>query len=306
MDDILAIDIGGSKISMGIVDRETGVVKAKIKKLLPKKYDVSTLLEIIYENAENLLQYNPVAIGVTIPGLADAQNGVWVYAPFSGIKNVNVGKLLGDKYSLPVYIENDVNACAIAEKIYGCCKAENDFLWVTVSNGIGGALFLNGKLYLGATNNAGEIGHLIVEENTDKKCGCGSYGCLEAMASGNAIEKSYQAATGKCLNGEAIAKAYADGDKNAKEIYALAGRYIGKALANCINILGINKIVLGGGVMQSFDIIYPYISEGINKYVFKAASEGLSVEKSGLGYEAALIGCAALCKRAKSPLNSGI
>ena len=81
---------------------------------------------------------------MTVPGLADAEKGMWEYAPFSGIKNVPIADILKKKLNMDIFIENDVNACAVGEKLYGCCQNDDDFLWITISNGIGGALYING------------------------------------------------------------------------------------------------------------------------------------------------------------------
>ena len=172
MEKYLAIDIGGSKIVVGVVD-ETGAVLQSCKENLPRTYGIDTVIETILRLANSLGGQDFSAAGVTIPGLADPAKGIWKYAPFSGIGEIPIAAILNEKLGIPVYIENDVNACAVGEKVFGNCRDDKDFLWITVSNGIGGALYLNGELYPGGSGNAGEIGHFIVEENTDTVCGCG-------------------------------------------------------------------------------------------------------------------------------------
>ena len=204
-ENILSIDIGGSKTVIGIVDIQGNVVTSH-KTLLPEKYDAEYLINHICSEAKRYTEYNPIAVGVTIPGLCDSEKGTWCYAPFSGISDFPISAMLKEKLGLEVYIENDVNACAVAEKKYGACKNDKSFLWVTVSNGIGGALYLEDKLYTGESGNAGEIGHFVVEENEARLCGCGRYGCLEAMASGKGIENEYASLTGKRLDAKSIAE----------------------------------------------------------------------------------------------------
>ncbi|MCL2095933.1 MAG: ROK family protein [Oscillospiraceae bacterium] len=295
---VLAIDIGGSKISFGIVDSENGGVLFCEKQKLPEKTDANLLLEIIKVNCAFILEkYDFGKIGVNIPGLADTKNGVWVYAPFSGINNFPVSKILSDLYGREVYIENDVNSCAVGEKLFGCCKDTDDFFWVTISNGIGGAIFANGSLYSGCGGNAGEIGHINInvrENNNNILCGCGKYNCLEALAAGPGISKRFEISYGEKLTAEEIARAARNGDINALQIINETGYYIGAALSSVINILNPKKIIFGGGVSQSFDLLEPGIKSSLDKYMFKAANENIELSRTALGYNAALIGAAAI------------
>lgn len=233
---------------------------------------------------------------MTVPGLADAEKGMWEYAPFSGIKNVPIADILKKKLNMDIFIENDVNACAVGEKLYGCCQNDDDFLWITISNGIGGALYINGNLYMGSSGNAGEIGHFIVEENTDAVCGCGKKGCLEALASGKGIEKQYHRLTGKNITAREIAALAGGVDRIAEKVYNQAAHYIGKVISYSVNLLNIKKVVVGGGVSQSFELLEKPMRESVGKYVFKQANPNLKIMKTDLGYYAALIGAAAVAQ----------
>ncbi|MCL2665428.1 MAG: ROK family protein, partial [Defluviitaleaceae bacterium] len=190
---VLALDIGGSKIAAGIVGRN-GEINNYVKWQLPAKYDSGFIVDSIIENT-NLMRGNSsiAAAGASIPAVTDAKNGIWVYAPFSGVSDFPIAAILSQKFGFPVYIENDVNACAMGEMVFGMCKDTTDFLWVTISNGIGGGLVLNGKVYGGQGGCAGEIGHVTVEENGGLICGCKKPGCLEAEAAGFAIAKKFNA-----------------------------------------------------------------------------------------------------------------
>lgn len=160
-DVILAIDIGGSKYMAGLVDGQGQVLDAA-------RYpwgNVTTgeaVLAHIRQAAQAMLDAHPGikprAIGATIPGLADPRTGMWVEASFSGVGDVAVGPALQAAFGAPAFIDNDGQACALAEKLYGACKDVKDFLYLTVSNGCGGAIFMGDLLYYGASGNAGEIG----------------------------------------------------------------------------------------------------------------------------------------------------
>lgn len=289
---MLAIDVGGSKIVAGIVDGDGNILESE-RIPLPDGYGADFLLEKITEAAGKLLVYGPCAAGITIPGLADPENGVWKYAPFSQIAEVPVARIVSRETGLPVYIENDVNACASAEKRFGACRSERSFLWMTVSNGIGGAVFLDGKLYTGENGNAGELGHFIVEEKDGFDCGCGRKGCLEAMASGRGISRLYRRGTGRDLSAKEIADLARSGDPAALKAYETAGGYMGKALSFCVNILNIGTVIIGGGVSESFDLLEKPINSALSERVFRQGNPRVEVKRTALGYYAALVGAAA-------------
>ena len=290
---VLSVDIGGSKLAAGIVGAN-GAVLSRTVRPLPAEIDTARLSKIIagaiQEVSAGLL---PSAVGVTVPGLCDAETRVWRYAPFSGIADFAVGELLHGLTGLPVFAENDVNACALAERRFGACRDVSDYLWVTVSNGIGGSLFLNGRLYTGSSGNAGEIGHIRVAEN-GRLCGCGRRGCLEAEASGRAIAAKYQERTGAACSAKEIAAAAKAGDREARAVYDEAGFLIGKAVSAAVNLLNPAAVVFGGGVSMDFSLLETGLRRAAAKLIFSAANEGVRFVQTALGYDAALLGGAAL------------
>ena len=189
--------------------------------------------------------------------------------------------------------DNDVNLSALAEKYFGVCQDKTDFLWITVSNGIGGGLYLDNKLYCGRGLAAGEIGHFIVEQN-GRLCGCGSRGCLEAHASGASIASIYNEKTQKDFTAKEIADLARSGDETAKEVWQSAGAYIGKASAYAVNLLNIDTIVLGGGAAEAFDLLEPSATKSLYENLFKNANPNVKILHSLPGKFAALKGCAAL------------
>lgn len=291
---VFACDIGGSKLLCGFVSKDGGIIDTEKVLLLP---DVTP--EIIEKHLQNMYallshrkpEFRPIACGMTIPGLADAENGIWQYACFSGISDYPIASRMGDILHLPVFIENDVNACALAEKRYGGCKDCKDYLWVTVSNGVGGGLVLNGNIYSGAFGGAGEIGHVVVEKD-GLLCPCGHKGCLEAMAAGPAIAGRYKAMTGKNLSAAEIADLARDGDSDALYIMRKTGEYIGRALGKAASLLNPERYVLGGGVMQSFDLMESDIRRGFEEEAFERPNQAIKIVTTSLQYEAGLLGAA--------------
>lgn len=295
MSNVLSVDIGGSKVIVACVDEFGCIIKSE-KQILPKHYDAKYLTDLICKMMIPFLDFNPVAVGIAVPGLTDSKTGEWKYAPFSGIESLPITDIISKHTGLPCFAENDVNICAIGEKDYGVCKSENDFLWVTVSNGVGGALFLNNELYTGKYGNAGEIGHFYVGDKS-YVCGCGKKGCLETFASGQALRREYLRLTGENTSADIIAERAKNGEKIAVSVFKRAGTALGKSFGYAINLLNIDKIVIGGGVAQSLYLLMPYIKKAINKYVFYQANKNVVIERTGLGYYASIIGAAAFARR---------
>lgn len=302
--DVLALDIGGSKLMAAHValSHETIEIKRSTRRSLDKQFTTETLLHLIDEAVSELGTFCFERIGVTIPGLADPQSSMWVYASYSGIRDFPIGSILSSRYGdHPVSIDNDVNACALAEKMFGNCRGVNNYLWMTVSNGIGGGLVLNGTPYQGHFGNAAEIGHFCITENEGFLCGCGNCGCLEAEAAGPGIARRYQQLLPSNRRGietsvtarEVVEKAKA-GDRIAQEVVEITGALIGKALSYVVNLLNLQMVVLGGGVMESFEQFYPTMEQSFRTHLFKAANPSVQIVKSAMGYQAALIGAAAL------------
>ena len=250
-------------------------------------------------DATHLSQCDIQAIGVTIPGLAEPISGTWVYACFSGISNFPIAQILAGKYDKPVFIENDVNACALAEKYFGGCREVENFLWVTVSNGVGGGLVLRNDIFSGSFGNAGEIGHFCVEEDEREAilCGCGNYGCAEAQAAGPSIAKRFRKLTGQDATAVEIAGYAKHGSADAIAVYEKTGYYLGKAIAASINLINPGKVILGGGVSQSFELFAPTMYETIQRQIFRDANQNFVIETTQLGADAALAGAAALAIR---------
>jgi glucokinase len=301
---VLAIDIGGSKFMVGLVN-SSGEILCMERRLwteLSPEGVVGDIKKAVHDLLAEHSQYRPTIMGATIPGLADPEKGLWVEASFSGIRDLPFASLMETEFGISVKIDNDGNACAKAERLFGCCKGVDHFIWVTVSNGIGGSIFANGSLYLGSRGNAGEIGHVVVEEGPNARpCKCGLSGCAEMHASGLGLARNYLSLGGKReIDGEpptartidALARA---GDKTAMDAYGIEGLYLGRAIGAAVNLINPQKVIIGGGVSLGFDLFWPSLAKTLETHVYRNANPGLVVEPSALGYNAGLLGAAALC-----------
>jgi len=294
MKQVLAIDIGGSKLLIGVVD-ESGTVLETRKNDLSHP-DKASLLQNIDQLVKPLLErYHPIAIGVSIPGLANPKTGICIDAVFSKIKDFPIGMLLKESYHLDTFIENDANNCAYAEKVFGLAQEVDDFIWLTISNGCGSGIFLNGKLFSGSQGNAGELGHICVTDE-DVLCPCGNKGCLESVAAGPGIIRRYLAATHnleKGISAKEIAQKAKQGDMVALAVYRKTGEYLGNSIAAAVNVLNVPLVVLGGGIAMDSALFMDTLQETVQKHLFHTANRNLKIVTTKLGYNASLIGAAA-------------
>ncbi len=173
-----------------------------------------------------------------------------------GWENLPLRESIQKRFKLPVYLANDANAAACAEHVFGTAKKINDFVYITVSTGIGGGIFVGGKLVEGAGFAAGEVGHIPVVVNGNL-CGCGRKGCLEAHASGTAVAKRYAVIAKKKVSGaKEVAAAAGRKEKKALRAFEEAGADLGTGLAIILNVLNPRMIVFGGGVFKSAPDIF--------------------------------------------------
>jgi predicted NBD/HSP70 family sugar kinase len=292
---IMAIDIGGSKLLVGIVD-ENGQVLASRKSQFINPSQGSVLDNIIAECKELLREGHDFSgLGISVPGLVDSRNGMWIYSCFSKISNFPIAELLSKEFNCPVFIENDANNCVYGEKIFGHAKNVSDFIWITVSNGVGSGIFLDNKLFNGWGGNAGEIGHVNVVDD-GYICPCGNKGCLEAYASGPSIVRRFSQKTGFKIHGltaKDIAELAKSGNEDAIEIFNETGFYLGKAIATAVNLLNVQMVVLGGGITMAYPLFENSMLETANKLVYRKANKSFIIKRTALNYEASLIGAAA-------------
>ncbi|RHR53981.1 ROK family protein [Clostridium sp. AF18-27] len=302
---ILAVDIGGSKYVAGLVAAD-GTVICKEKYCWSRMSAEQVTADII-SAMEWVIEEHPgvkiSAVGMTIPGLADPETGMWISASFMGIYNLPIGGIIGRRFGLPVYIENDCNACALAERMFGHCREIGDFLYLTVSNSIGGALFLNGELYRGFKGNAGEVGLIHVD------VGNGPAGpvrmAVEDCASGRGLAEGYLALKEKgeswevrnAPDGVSIARLAKEGDPVAREAFRREGIYLGQAIAACCAVLDPEVVIIGGGLSLAFEHYQDALCGVLARELHIAAGEVPPVRPTALGYDGGLIGAAALAVR---------
>ena len=291
----LAFDMGGSKVVAGLVTRDGRILWRMRSEWTP--HNGREVMEALESLGKSALMHNPNlspdAIGATIPGVANPDTGTWVSASFSGIHDLPVSGELNRIFNLPAFADNDCRACALAERMFGAGIGCNHFVYLTVSNGVGSAIFSGGQLLRGANNGAGELGHCTVEEN-GRLCRCGKRGCLEMYAAGPGLSSTYQELYGGKVNGKQLADMARAGDENALRVWRMEGCYLGRAIAFAANLLNPQKVIIGGGLSLAMNFYRKALWETIEQNLFVKVNQSLEVLATPLGYDGGLLGAAAL------------
>lgn len=315
----LGVDIGGTKVSVTLGNSHGRIL---VKEILPTltgrrtQEGIDRIVETLVRiRAENGKLQHVLGIGIGIAGPMDHEKGIVQRSPhLNGWQDFPLKSFLARKLRLPVFINNDANAAAVGEKVFGAGRHSDNFIYMTVSTGIGGGIILNGKLLLGASYGAGEVGHTIIVPEGEK-CGCGNQGCLEAYASGTAIADFIQKAirrgrptilkkwvrTKDEITAKLVALAAEKGDSLSKEAFKRAGYYLGIGLANFINILNPEMLILGGSVMTAPRLLWPSMMSSAKKHAWPSLYEACKITKTELGNRVGDLGALALvfCARPK-------
>ena len=298
----IGIDLGGTKILIALVDRNTGEVLEHVKKKTKKDKGPKNIIRKMLEGIEELIEnsgktFDEISsIGVGAAGQIDRKNGVIIAAANLDCYDLNLKKILTEKFDIPVYVGNDVEIATIGEQKFGAGKDCNDFVRVFVGTGVGSAIVKDGKIIIGATGTAGEIGHIIVDLN-GRQCSCGAHGCLEAYASRSAIERRIEGAlkkgrkscildyleTGKSITSSMIQKSIEREDELVLQCVTEASEYLSGGIASIINFINPELIILGGGLIEAVDYFY-------QKTIKKAKAKSLPVPAEKIQFKKAMLG----------------
>lgn len=309
----VGVDLGGTKIATALVDLDANILERVVAPTRAQA-GAGEVLEDIKETVRRVLGTRGVSldqvvgIGVGSPGPLNPQTGVVLFAPNLGWHNVPVGEIMEKEFGVPVMVENDANLAGLAEARVGAGKGSKNMVYMTVSTGIGGGIIIDGEIYRGSGFVAGEIGHMVILPG-GPKCGCGNQGCYEALASGTAIARMARdrvASKAKtsilehaggdldAISAKHVADAAKAGDAVAKEIIEEAATYLGIGMANLINILNPDVIVVGGGVSQMGDMLFVPARNSAMKNALPSSAEGVRIVPAALGGDVGVMGAALL------------
>ncbi|KXK11984.1 MAG: NagC family transcriptional regulator [Chloroflexi bacterium OLB14] len=312
---IIGVELGVDFISVAVTDFMGNILWRKREDANPNEEQEKIINQILLIVKEAMFfgknkKQHFLGIGVTTPGTVNINDGVLIFAPNLHWRNVPFGKIFSEQTKLKVFLENDANAAAVAEHLFGAARQVQDFLFVFSGVGIGGGLFLNGKLYRGKNGYAGEIGHFpIMTEPSQTVCHCGNRGCWETYANQYSIIQRVRARLevkrtsiipklmaeqNSSLTIPLIKQAADAGDKEAIDSFAEAGLAMGQGFAGLINIFNPSKIILGGPLSVAGKYLLPNIIEAVKRHSMPEIGQQVEIVLSTFGPDASLMGAVAI------------
>lgn len=312
MDYYLGIDFGGTQTKIGIIDARG---KLQIRASFPTDIARSgpEIVSAISRSAEKLIENSEISksairgIGIGSPGQLDPEKGTLIsVANVPQLNRIDFAPRIGDYLQRPAFLDNDVNAMALGEFLYGAGQGYRNIVALTLGTGVGGAIILNGELYHGATFTAGEIGHFSIDPD-GLYCPCGNYGCLERYVGREGIVNRFQMYRSKGLatkmehyldNGQitprAIAQAAGDNDELAREVMAETGKILGIALASLANILNPEIFIIGGGIANAGNLLLEPARRELTKRALTVPGRKVKVLPATLKNDAGIVGAASI------------
>ncbi len=304
----IGIDLGGTKI-ISLLGNSQGV-KCFLRTQTPK--EESQIVQKILELVKNLMKRGKIerkdllGVAIGVAGLVDSSKGIIVFTPNLPFENFPLLKVLKRYLKLPFVLENDANCFVLGEQRFGSGKGGINLIGITLGTGIGGGIIINNQLYRGQ-NFGGEIGHMIIKED-GPICNCGNKGCLEALASGKAIERIAKervnqgrkslilklASDKEKITCETVSEAAKRGDSLGVEIFQEAGKFLGIGIANLINIFHPEKVILGGGMIQVRELFFSTLLEMVKKNVIPAILKKVEIVPANLGEKGVALGAMSL------------
>lgn len=313
---IIGVDVGGTKTAGGLVNKKGRLGKTII---LPTNADkgfeksLGQVMKVIKRLIAQAGGRDHVrGIGICSPGPLNPRTGVVINPPnLPGWTNINFTERVEKQFKLPARLENDANAAGLAEVLFGAAVGYNDVFYVTVSTGVGTGIIIDKKIYHGKNGVAGEGGHVSIDYNSPYICGCGTPGCIEALAAGPGIvrrarvkleqEHTLQSLLRKRtqnhlsrITPEMIEKTAADGDAVAKAILDETGFFLGVWLASMITLLDPDAVVIGGGVSRIGKPLFDKIRKTIPKYTINHFAKDTPLLPAKLQKNVGIFGAASL------------
>ncbi len=308
----IGVDVGGTNIKVALVDKKGNIVYSNTvptRAEMGYEYTISNMKQAIYELMKETKTSKEVidGIGFGFPGQVDCERGIVRLAPnIPGWVNVPIASIIEEEFGITTKIDNDVRCAALGELNFGAGKDCQNLICITVGTGIGSGLIVNGKLVRGASNAAGELGHIKLQMQGGPICGCGDTGCLEAFASGPAIvamaeqyilggkSTKYRELANPDITPYVVAEAAKQGDTVAKRIFEIIGEYIGIGMASVVNLLNPERIVIGGGVADAGDLLIEPIKRTLKERAMPIQAAAVEIVPAELGNTAGVIGASLL------------
>ncbi len=313
---VAGIDIGGTKIAIALENLSGEKIAAR---RLPTQVEIGAyaIIETVFQAITEMLEENQaelVAVGIGCPSPLDVEKGL-VMSP-SNLRdwdNFPIVELFRERFKVPVALDNDANAAALGEYVYGAGRGYKNIFYVTVSTGIGGGIILNGEILHGVSGDAGEIGHTIVQPD-GIRCNCGSIGCLETICAGVHIARrarerltkgepslmNEMAGNINQVTAKTVIEAVRRGDKLAVEIWNETCRFLAVGIANVVSILAPEAVIIGGGISAAGDLLFVPLRRLLPEFVSMIPADKINIVPAELGGESGVCGALVLAKKVYS------
>jgi glucokinase len=305
----IGLDIGGTKIA-GAVVADDGTVLELAEVPTPTTGDTQATLVALRQVIGSLREHHPAveAIGVGAAGMVEWPGGHIRWAPNNAYRELPLRQLLARETGLPTVVDNDANVAAWAEARHGVAAGYGHVVVITVGTGIGAGVVLGGQLQRGYSGLGGEIGHIMVAPD-GSQCGCGNTGCLEAMASGSALGRAGREAAAtdpggmlatlaggaEKVTGQTVFDAAQRGDPTARGLFSQIGYWLGLGIASAVNLLDIEIVVIGGGLVTAGELLLAPTVESFRGFLFGRSRRSLpAIVPARFGPDAGVIGAATL------------
>jgi len=296
MENVACFDIGGTSIKYAVIN-ETGKILLKDKFTTPKNNCSEAIPGQIIEEINNLRKnYEISKVGISSAGIIDSKNGIVVRADnFEGYSGTPICKKIESSIGLPTFIENDVNAVALGEMWMGAAEGHDNFVCISLGTGIGGAIVINGDLVRGVSGGAGEIGHIILNEN-GYRCACGISGCFERYASTSSLIRAYINGAKEMgieileINGEEIMAKVQQGEKLACRILNDFMDHLVNGIVSITHLLDPGLIVIGGGISAQGEAFFKKINEKFATSVISSYAKHTKIVQAKLQNDAGIYG----------------
>jgi glucokinase len=306
---VVGVDLGGTKIALGLIDPEDRIVARQRIATVPEA-EPQVTVEAIADAVERLREATPgcpapAALGICTPGPVDHVAGRLVDPPnLPGLHNAPLREMLSTRLGIPVWLEHDAKAAAMGEFHYGAGRGERSMVYIVVGTGVGAAIIMDGRLYRGGHNAAGEIGHVTLDPEGEV-CACGNRGCVETYLAGPWLARRYETARGArahsaddegALSGEVVAHRAASGDPAALAAMSGAGRALGIAVATMAMVLDIELYVVGGSVAKAGELLLAPAREMMPRCCYASVGCRVRIVGSALVDDGPILGCGWLAR----------
>jgi glucokinase len=290
---VIGVDVGGTKILGAVVSRD-GSIGARLERATEVSGEealLGELDEVVEELREGVGEVE--ALGLGIPSRIDQRAGRAVASVNVPLEGVDLRDRMRERHGLPVGIDNDANAAAIAEWRVGAAAGARDVVMLTLGTGVGGGLVLDGKPYRGATGSGAELGHIVLELD-GPPCGCGGRGHLESFAAGPAADRVARKLYGPVADARELVERGRAGEEAALEALAGIGRYLGAGIATFVNVFEPEFVVIGGGFGEAGELLLGPAREVLAREGLAPGRETVRVVEAQLGGDAGVIGAGML------------